>query len=353
MPSYAKFALTIFICLSIIKFKIFYFNGSCDGKMEEKTRTEADVQGAAVPEKESVQEEAAEQTKRSRKQGKALRVLLRICIALLAVILLCGAAIFIYARYTQTHYEISFYQETSKKVSQNIRLVVIADIHNREYGPENAALISDVEALKPDLILFAGDMVNYQSNDYEASLRLVRALSAVAPCYGVMGNHENERVYLAGDSHLPERFENAGLKLLRNASEKITVGTDVLQLIGVEGTSHGFEEYGGRKAMEEIQIDPKAYCIVMAHIPILFDQQLSDYDFDLGIAGHTHGGIVNVPHFGGLYSDEEGLFPTYYAGEYTLKKEQTLLISRGLGDSSPIPRVNNMPELMVIDINWC
>ena len=105
--------------------------------------------------------------------------------------------------------------------------------------------------------------------------------------------------------------------------------------------------------MEEMDFDPKAYCIVMAHIPILFDSQLSDYDFDLGVAGHTHGGIVNIPYFGGLISDEEGLFPTYYAGRYTLKRQQTLLISRGLGDSRPIPRVNNMPELMVIDINWC
>jgi predicted MPP superfamily phosphohydrolase len=84
----------------------------------------------------------------------------------------------------------------------------------------------------------------------------------------------------------------------------------------------------------------------------LFDAQLSDYDFDLGIAGHVHGGIVNIPLLGGLYSEEEGFFPTYYGGRNILSNQKPLIISRGLGDSSPIPRINNMPELVVIDVNW-
>jgi predicted MPP superfamily phosphohydrolase len=90
----------------------------------------------------------------------------------------------------------------------------------------------------------------------------------------------------------------------------------------------------------------------MAHIPILFDTQLSAYDFDLGIAGHTHGGIVNLPFIGGLYTNEEGFFPNYTSGKYILNKNQSLIISAGLGDSSFFPpRINNAPELVVIDIN--
>jgi len=321
--------------------------------MKKRTKIPVDAKDMPGPGTEHAAEETMEETRPPVKKNRKLKTLLHICLAFVCVLLVCSALIFVYDGYTKTHYEITFYQETSKKVSQNIRLVVIADIHNREYGKENETLIADVRALQPDLILFAGDMVIQTRDDYEASLHLVEALSGVAPCYGIMGNHENQRIYHSGDSQLPERFEQAGLKWLRNAGEKISIGMDTLQLIGVEGTSYGFEEYGGRKAMEEMDFDPKAYCIVMAHIPILFDSQLSDYDFDLGVAGHTHGGIVNIPYFGGLISDEEGLFPTYYAGRYTLKRQQTLLISRGLGDSRPIPRVNNMPELMVIDINWC
>jgi len=151
---------------------------------------------------------------------------------------------------------------------------------------------------------------------------------------------------------LTAAFEKAGLKLLRNAQEEIQIGKNTLQLIGVEGTSYGFEEYGGREFMDKTEIDPSAFSILMTHIPILFEPQLSGYDFDLGLAGHTHGGTVVLPFLGGLYSDEEGLFPEYTAGKYILDKNQTLIISRGLGDSKRFPpRVNNMPELVVIDIN--
>lgn len=296
---------------------------------------------------------AAEKKPKTKKKHKLLRLFLFVLIAVILLAVCAAVTVYFYWQFTKTHYEISFYQETSKKVSQNIRLVVLADIHNREYGPENETLISDVRSLHPDLILFAGDMVIKEQDDYQPMLDLVSHLTSVAPCYGVMGNHEDERIYLRGDKELPGKFEKAGLRILRNEQEIIRVGQDKIQLMGISSTTtYGFEEYGARKFMNNTPIDPSAYCIVMAHVPILFDAQLSDYDFDLGLAGHTHGGIVNIPRFGGLYSEEEGFLPTYYGGRIVLSNGKPLIISRGLGDSRDIPRINNMPELVVIDINW-
>ncbi len=288
----------------------------------------------------------------AKKKRRFLRALLRMLIFLLISALIIGTTVFIYELYTRTHFEISFYQEISRKVSGNIRIVVISDIHNREYGKNSETLISGIRVLKPDLILFPGDMVIREKEDYEPMLNLVSSLSEIAPCYGILGNHESERIYSWNDRNLPEKFENAGLKLLRNALEVIQIGNDTVQLIGVEGTPYGFEEYGGRAFMDSTDIDPSAYCILMAHIPILFKTQLSVYDFDLGIAGHVHGGIVRLPFLGGLYSHEEGFFPEFTAGKYTLDNQQTLIVSAGLGDSRPFPpRINNTPELVVIDIN--
>ena len=286
-----------------------------------------------------------------KKKHSIQRVLLRLLLILLVLAIIIGTSVAFYRRYTQTHYKISFYQETSEKVSSDIRIAVISDIHNREYGENNEVLISDLQALKPDLILFLGDVVTRDEDDYQPMLDLVSALTGVAPCYGVLGNHESERIYYGDDRALPKRFESAGLRLLRNAKEEIQIGKDTIQLIGVEGTSYGFEEYGGREFMEKADIDPSSYCILMTHIPILFETQLSGYDFDLGLAGHVHGGIVKLPILGGLYSDEEGFFPKFCAGKYVLDKQQTLIISAGLGDSKTFPpRINNMPELVVIDI---
>ena len=285
-------------------------------------------------------------------KNKIHRVILCILTFLLVVTMILGVVISLYARYTKTHYEIRFYQETSKKVSTNIRIAVISDIHNREYGENNEKLISDLRALKPDLILFPGDMIIRDKEDYQPVMNLVSASAGIAPCFGILGNHESERIYYWNDKDLPQKFENAGLKLLRNAKEEIRIGEDTVQLIGVEGTAYGFEKYGGREFMDNVDINPSTLCILMAHIPIIFEPQLSGYDFDLGIAGHVHGGIVVLPFIGGLYSDEEGFLPKFTAGKYTLENQQTLIISAGLGDSKLFPpRINNIPELVVIDIN--
>lgn len=295
---------------------------------------------------------AAEPKETEKKRRGAGDVILRVLSFLLIFALLSGAAVYAYAQYTKTHYKISFYQEVSKKVSGNIRLVVISDIHNREYGEKNEKLISDIKDLSPDLILFTGDMVIREQDDYQPVLDLVSALSKIAPCYGVLGNHESERIYYRDDKALPSAFESAGLKILRNAKEDVRIGNDTIQLIGVEGTSYSFEEYGGREFMDKTEIDPSAYSILMAHIPILFEPQLSGYSFDLGIAGHVHGGIVVLPFIGGIYTGEEGFFPKFTSGKYILDNQQSLIISAGLGDSKPFPpRINNMPELVVIDID--
>ena len=296
---------------------------------------------------------AGKDTKNAEKRKRGfLKACLRFFGFLLVLALVCGAVMTGYALYYRTHYKISFYQETSLKVSGNLRIAVISDIHTREYGEHNEALLSDLRALKPDLILFPGDMVIREQEDYQSVLDLISESGEAAPCYGILGNHESERIYYYDDKDLPAKFEQAGLKLLRNAREEIRIGEDIVQLIGVEGTAYGFEQYGGREFMEKTEIDPNEYCVVMTHIPILFESQLSDYDFDLGIAGHVHGGIANLPLLGGLYSDEEGFFPKFSKGRYILDKQQTLIISGGLGDSKIFPpRVNNPPELTVIDVN--
>ena len=69
------------------------------------------------------------------------------------------------------------------------------------------------------------------------------------------------------------------------------------------------------------------------------------------MAGHTHGGIVRLPALGGLYSAEEGLLPVYDGGQHALDNGAELIVSRGLGHSGRVPRIFNLPELVVIDVN--
>ena len=74
---------------------------------------------------------------------------------------------------------------------------------------------------------------------------------------------------------------------------------------------------------------------------------------DLALCGHTHGGMIRIPGIGGLYTPDQGFLPTLTEGLHQIG-DTSLVISRGLGDGKDkrIPRINNPPELVIVDINW-
>ena len=121
--------------------------------------------------------------KTARRKNRFLRKFFRVLIVLVLILAIITAAVYFYSQYTQTHYLIRFYQETSGKVSDNIRIAVVSDIHNREYGENNETLISDLRALKPDLILFPGDMVIREQDEYQSVLDLISEAAAIASSF--------------------------------------------------------------------------------------------------------------------------------------------------------------------------
>ena len=252
----------------------------------------------------------------------------------------------------RTNYTAEFYQVSSRKLTHSIRVVFLTDVHLREYGMDNGDLVEDIENLSPDLILLGGDLVNDTVDSYDNMISLCSQLTEIAPVCGVLGNHEDVKIYHQGDEELVKRFEDAGVKILRNEETSYSLYDNTVSVIGIEGKPEDFASYGAKECMEaqeaEDQYDLR---ICIAHVPTYFPEKLENYSFDLGLAGHTHGGIVRLPKLGALYSAEEGLFPEYGGGVYTLDNKATLIVSRGLGDSDKWPRINNVPELSVIDIN--
>ncbi len=265
---------------------------------------------------------------------------------LLAVVLITA-----YIAYTATHYSIEFYQIPNTLVNNNVRIVFVSDLHNHKYGKDNVRLLEDIKALNPDLIISGGDFVIEREDDYSDMLDFCSQVSKIAPFYGVLGNHEEERIHLRKDKQLRESFEKSGLKILANQAETVEINGNKIELVGISGAENQFDKYGARQFMDKLPEKTADIRICICHVPITFPTKLIDYSFDLGLSGHTHGGIVELPRFGGLYSAEEKFFPEYYAGLYYLDNAP-FIISRGLGDSSPVPRINNPHELSVIDFKW-
>ena len=286
---------------------------------------------------------------RSRRRGG---VLIPAIVTLLLAVLILGGITLYDVLSAQRTYGVTFYQMTSDRVSRNIRFLLLTDLHLREYGKDNQALLADAAALSPDVILLGGDLVTYGVEGYGDMLSLCGKLARIAPSFMVMGNHEDEKTFLDGDEELAQRFADTGVSVLRNRAQTLMVGEDEVEIVGVSGNAYGFNQYGGRDCMDALTDDYAGLRVVMAHIPTLFPDALESYAFDLGVAGHTHGGIIRLPRFGGLYTKEEGLLPTYDGGRFALQNGATLVVSRGLGNSGVIPRVFNRPELVVIDVNW-
>ncbi|MDO4487910.1 MAG: metallophosphoesterase [Eubacteriales bacterium] len=290
-------------------------------------------------------------TKKKRMNPRTRRTIVNVLMLLILVLGFAGL-VWADAAYNDSNFECDFYRVKTKTAEERVRLVFLTDVHLKQYGNDNAALINNVRKLSPDLIILGGDLVLSESAEYSGMLSMCTQLSNIAPVYGVLGNHENVRIYYHSDAALPDKFIEAGVKLLRNQYETIVVKDMKIDIVGIDSSSNNFELYGAKEFMDGYNAaDTGSYKIVIAHEPKVFDILTAyGYDFDFGMAGHVHGGIIRVPMFGGLYSVEEGWLPKYDSGIYTLDNGASLLVSRGLGNSTRVPRLNNVPELSVVDL---
>ena len=97
-----------------------------------------------------------------------------------------GASIWISSNYLVVHE----YEVQSSKVSQELRIALLSDLHDHEFGEKNEKLITKVLEQDPDLVFMAGDFLNEDSADSEIPCELIRELSQQVPVYFALGNHE-------------------------------------------------------------------------------------------------------------------------------------------------------------------
>lgn len=286
--------------------------------------------------------------KTGKRKKKALKtVLITALVLVIVLVLTIGINVVINRNFT-----VSFYQIRSDKVSDNIRVVELSDLHNKEYGKDNCKLVEKIKDLNPDLIVYAGDMMNYKNDDYSVLFNLSDKLSEIAPIYACYGNNEIDQ-YLFEDKQFTEKLEKHGVNLLSNEAVDIKVKNSVIQLIAVSDDlkQYDIKTNNSKKFVESLE--PTSNCrVCLTHYPELFKEKLLDKEIDIAFTGHAHGGLIRIPFIGGIYSTGEGFLPDLTEGVVKAKDGTQVVISRGLGDSRIIPRINNQPELVVVDICW-
>ena len=247
--------------------------------------------------------------------------------------------------------DVTRYTLETDKLENNWKLAVLSDLHNKTFGEGNSQLLEKIREYRPDTILICGDMVTRGDPDVSVALDLCRELAKIAEVYYIYGNHEGILQYAEGGPQIPldQYLAETGVHLLYGGLYRLYNGDDVIELFARSMDARQYRESakGRQQAAEFVEKD--GYKLAMSHFPDLFYEAMADMNFDLAVAGHYHGGQIILPGIGGLYAPEIGWFPEYYGGAYPLK-HATLIISRGLGNGTWVPRINNAPELVLIDI---
>ncbi len=261
---------------------------------------------------------------------------------------------------SNTYIKIADYSIELSGFSGNAKIVVISDLHGKEYGEGNCRLLSKISEQKPDAIFVVGDMLddNDAETGFPKTIKLLTALLDIAPVYLSLGNQEKEyadniiinfidAITEIGVIALDESFVDCEI-----ADQKVRIGGTMGHAFPFGRTMEEFqnsEEYIFLKKLEKTDLPT----IVLSHRPDTFIfNGAHTYWSNIGlvISGHTHGGVIRLPFAGGLYAPMQSLFPEYDCGYFMLGENMKMVITSGLSGYKFIPRLLNFPEICVLNL---
>lgn len=242
--------------------------------------------------------------------------------------------------------EITQYTITSDRIPEdfdNFRIVQISDLHNAQFGEDNARLLEKIRAQKPDIIVITGDFVDFYKTNIAVSVSFARQAVQIAPVYYIPGNHESGIDYKA----LYSELKSVGVTVLLDESISLQRGESQIQLIGLVDISFR-KKQTTQEALLPLMPADDSYTVVLSHRPGDFAEYIA-CKADLVLTGHVHGGQFRLPFIGGLYAPGQGIFPKYDAGLF-VEGRTNMIISRGVGPSRFPFRLNNRPEIVVVTL---
>ena len=278
------------------------------------------------------------------KRAKGRRIWRRIGIWMLLILLFFAMAYGANNRIEVTKYT---YETDALSVSFNgFRIVHLTDLHNKVFAEENEALLREVRALEPDIIVLTGDFIDASNHtNVEDALLFMRQIPEVAPTYYVYGNHEH---YLSKEvlSSFEEKIKEYGVHFLYNETVQIESQTgQTLSLIGLDDLS--LQANILKTLADEA---PDDFQILLSHEPQYLRTYYAETGVDLVFSGHAHAGQWRIPFtHQGLYAPDQGILPEFTDGVYT-EGDTTMYLSRGLGNSGFPLRLFNHPEIVCVTL---
>lgn len=250
----------------------------------------------------------------------------------------------------------SSYRIKDKRLKKNAKIVMISDLHNACYGEKNSELLHVVETISPDLILVAGDVIVGKTGlSVDTGVDFLNSLGESFPVFVGKGNHEMR-------TSIYEKYGDMWETLYERTKDKVHwLINDSIYLADYNMTIYGLDmkpEYYRRfkklymdSAYLEEELrkpDKRSYNILIGHDPDYFEEYAA-WGADLCVSGHVHGGLIIIPHLGGLISPMIKFFPKYYKGVYNIG-DSHMIVSAGMGLHTLKIRMNNEPDLVTINL---
>ena len=264
--------------------------------------------------------------------------------------LLVATAALVAAKGLDNRLEVTHYNLKSEELPQEFdgfRIVHISDFH----CDTTAGLIDAIRNESPDIICATGDMT-HDTGTYDAFIKLLGAMLKIAPVYIISGNHD---VWRSDYDELVLKCKEMGAVFLQDERAFIKRKDSEIAISGIEDPFSSV----CRTIYENIEksVDKlgnyDGYEILMFHRANLLDV-FSGSSYNLILSGHMHGGQFRIPGVGGVVCPKTNfhdktkiLFPKYFGGEYT-KEKIKIIVSRGIGNPTFLPRIFNRPEICSI-----
>lgn len=261
--------------------------------------------------------------------------------------------------YQVREYELTF--DDLPEAFDGYKITQLSDIHTGSFDDKEEVkyAIDLANEQKSDLILFTGDLVNNVATELYGWENIFGSLKAKDGVYSVLGNHDYGD-YAQWDSpeakkaNMQELYgiqKDMGWRLLLDENEKITRGTDSINIVGVQNWGGGrFPKYGNLEKAAT-GLTNEEFKILLSHDPTHWDLQVKDDEkkYHLTLSGHTHGMQFGIEIPGFLKLSPAWFAYKKWAGIYK-EADQFLNVNRGFGFLGYSGRAGIWPEITVITL---
>ncbi len=223
---------------------------------------------------------------------------------------------------------------------EGLRIVQITDIHLSPFLSERefARAVDMANETRANIALVTGDLITRPGDPLDACLAQLARLRADAGVLGCLGNHE---IYADTENYVTEQGRRIGIEFLRHRAKLLRFGNATINFAGVDYQKMHKPYLIGTEQL----IVPGALNIMLSHNPDVFPVAAAQ-GYQLTIAGHTHGGQVDVEILH-QHLDVARYFTPFVQGLYR-RDNSSVYVSNGLGTIGVPVRLGAPSEVSVL-----